>query len=109
MAFAIQRGIDDIVDAPFAAFEQHGVGQPLPRAVAAGELGEHLGGVASFRDRGHAEGDKMGRRSLNGSRGSRGASRPLAMSSSAAIERNSEREKKRARSVLSPMTPAPRP
>ena len=45
MAFAVQRGIGDIVDSPFAAFEQHGVGQSLPRAVAAGELGKHLGGV----------------------------------------------------------------
>ena len=61
MAFAIQRGINNVVDAPFAAFEQHGVSQLLARAVAAGEFGEHLGGVARFRDRGHAEGDKVGR------------------------------------------------
>ena len=52
----------------------------------------------------------MGAKSLNGSRRATGGPlRTPAMISSAAIERNSEREKNRARSVLSPMTPSPRP
>ena len=59
VAFTVEHGVGDVVDPPLAAFEHHGVGQLLARAVAAGELGPHPGPVVSFRNRSNAERDQM--------------------------------------------------
>src|SRR5271165_4662504 len=55
MALAIQHGVIDVVDAPCAALIDQSVGEPLTRAVAAGELREHFRRVARLRDRRDAE------------------------------------------------------